>query len=57
MFRTIKYLVYALIIATLVFLYWFMPKYSYVKKNPGFCTQLTKNLYYCGDAAENFFKN
>jgi hypothetical protein len=52
MFRVAKYLFYALVVGALVFAYWFMPKYSYVQKNPGFCTQLSKHLYYCGDGAE-----
>lgn len=51
MFRTLKYLVYALIAAAIIFLYWFLPKYSYIHKNPSYCTNLTQHLYYCGNNA------
>lgn len=33
-------------------LLWFMPKYSYVQKNPGYCANLTEHLYYCGTEAD-----
>ncbi len=58
MFHLLKYLIYALIAAAIVFLYWYYPKYSFVKKNPSFCTNLTKNIYYCGSSseAEKLFK-
>ena len=49
MFRLLKLFFYAIVIALLVFLYWFLPKYSYVHKNPGYCVNLTHNLYYCGN--------
>jgi hypothetical protein len=50
--RTTKYILYALVVILIVFLYWFIPKYSFVKKNPGFCTKLTTHLYYCGSGAQ-----
>ena len=52
MFKIAKYLVYLGIAAVVVGLFWFMPKYSYVQKNPGYCVNLTKNLYYCGTSAD-----
>lgn len=52
MFKIIKYALYLGIAALVVGLFWFMPKYSYVQKNPGYCANLTKNLYYCGDTAD-----
>jgi hypothetical protein len=35
----------------IAFLYWFLPKYSFINKNPGYCVNLTKHLYYCGNEA------
>ncbi len=52
MFKFLKYLFYLLIILVVIFLYWFLPKYSFINKNPGYCAQLTKHLYYCGNQAE-----
>lgn len=52
MFRTLKYFFYALVIALVVFLYWFLPKYSFVQKNPGYCANLTTHLYYCGSQTD-----
>ncbi|MEZ4180285.1 MAG: hypothetical protein R3B41_02060 [Candidatus Doudnabacteria bacterium] len=49
MLHLLKYIFYILIIALVGLAIWFVPKYSYVKKNPGYCVNLTKNLYYCGD--------
>jgi hypothetical protein len=51
MLRTAKHILYFLIVVGIVFLYWFLPKYSYIHKNPSFCTSLTKHLYYCGSNA------
>ena len=51
MFKILKIAVYVLIAAGIIFLYWFLPKYSYVNKNPGYCVNLTSNLYYCGNQA------
>ena len=51
MFKFLKILFYALIAAFVLFLYWFLPKYSFVSKNPGYCVNLTKHLYYCGNQA------
>ncbi len=48
MFRIAKYVFYAVVVGVVVFLVWFLPKYSYVQKNPGYCVALTQNLYYCG---------
>ena len=49
MFKLFKILFYALLILALWFLYWFLPKYSFISKNPGFCAKLTNHLYYCGN--------
>jgi hypothetical protein len=51
MFKTLKIVFYIVIVIVIVFLYWFLPKYSYISKNPGYCTQLTSHLYYCGNIA------
>jgi len=40
-----------LFILVAAFLYWFLPKYSFVQKNPGYCTNLTSHIYYCGSQA------
>lgn len=52
MFTILKMLLYAGVALGIVFLYWFLPKYSFVQKNPGYCANLTKNLYYCGDGTD-----
>ena len=52
MFRIAKYLLYAALAVGIVFLFWFLPKYSYVQKNPGYCVNLTQHLYYCGSDAD-----
>lgn len=52
MLRITKILFYLALIGFGLFLYWFVPKYSYVQKNPGFCANLTEHLYYCGSAAD-----
>lgn len=52
MIKVAKYLVYLIIAAIIGGLFWFMPKYSYVQKNPGYCVNLTKHLYYCGTQAD-----
>ena len=52
MFKIIKYTGYIAIVAIVVFLYWFLPKYSFVQKNPGYCAPLTEHLYYCGTGAD-----
>jgi len=51
MLKRFKYFFYILIAIILAFLYWFLPKYSFVAKNPGYCVNLTKSLYYCGNDA------
>ncbi|MBI3231664.1 MAG: hypothetical protein HYZ51_01120 [Candidatus Doudnabacteria bacterium] len=51
MLKHLKIFFYLIIAAVIVFLYWFLPKYSFVNKNPGFCVNLTKHLYYCGNDA------
>jgi hypothetical protein len=51
MFKSLKYLFYALLILAVLFLYWFLPKYSFIHKNPGYCTNLTSHIYYCGNQA------
>ena len=57
MIKLFKALLYILIGAVILFLYWFLPKYSYINKNPGYCVALSKNLYYCGNNAslDRFF--
>jgi hypothetical protein len=59
MFRLLKWFFYLVIIFIIVVLYWFLPKYSYIQKNPGYCVNLTGNFYYCGNDAglDNLFKN
>lgn len=59
MFKLIKYLFYLIVFSALAFLYWFLPKYSYINKNPGFCVNLTSHLYYCGNNAsmDKLFQN
>lgn len=49
MLHIAKYVFYLVVIGAVVFLIWFLPKYSYVQKNPGYCVALTDNLYYCGN--------
>lgn len=51
MFRLLKWFFYLVIALVIAFLFWFLPKYSYVAKNPGYCVNLTKSLYYCGNNA------
>ena len=51
MLHHLKWLLYLAIIIIIAFLYWFLPKYSFVAKNPGYCVNLTKNIYYCGNEA------
>jgi len=57
MIKFIKLVFYILIAGVILFLYWFLPKYSFINKNPGYCVALTKNLYYCGNnaALDTFF--
>lgn len=52
MLKIAKYLFYLVIAAGALFLFWFLPKYSYVEKNPGYCVNLTQHLYYCGTQAD-----
>jgi hypothetical protein len=51
MFSMFKHLFYLVLVLAAIFLYWFLPKYSFVAKNPGYCVNLTKNIYYCGNQA------
>ena len=51
MLKFLKRLFILLLILAAVFLYWFLPKYSFVRKNPGYCTNLTSHIYYCGNQA------
>ena len=51
MFKHFKILIYVIIILIIIFLYWFLPKYSFVNKNPGYCVRLAGNFYYCGNEA------
>ncbi len=46
-----KFTLYAIIIAAVGFLYWFLPKYTLIRENPGYCAQLTEHLFYCGSQA------
>ncbi len=52
MFRIGKYIIYIALAAGALFLFWFLPKYSYVQDNPGYCVNLTQHLYYCGTKAD-----
>ena len=52
MLRISKYVFYVIVGLVIWGLFWFMPKYSYVQKNPGYCANLTKHLYYCGTQAD-----
>lgn len=52
MLRISKYVFYVLIGLVIWGLFWFLPKYSYVQKNPGYCVNLTQHLYYCGTQAD-----
>lgn len=52
MLKIAKYVIYLVIALAVVGLFWFLPKYSYVQKNPGYCANLTKHLYYCGTQAD-----
>jgi len=49
MFKFLKMVLYAVIAAIIIFLYWFLPKYAFINKNPGFCVNLTSHIYYCGN--------
>ena len=51
MLKYLKIFSYILILLVIVFLYWFLPKYSFVAKHPGYCVNLTSRLYYCGNEA------
>ena len=51
MIKKFKILFYLLIAIVILFLYWFLPKYSFIHKNPGYCVNLTRHLYYCGNQA------
>lgn len=52
MLKIAKYALYLGIAAIIWGLFWFLPKYSYVQKNPGYCANLTTHLYYCGTQAD-----
>ncbi len=52
MLRISKYVFYVFIGLVIWGLFWFLPKYSYVQKNPGYCVNLTQHLYYCGTQAD-----
>lgn len=52
MLHLVKLLFYILIIGGIAFGVWFLPKYSFIAENPGFCTELVKNVYYCGSGAD-----
>ena len=51
MFRLLRYLLYLLVVLLLIFLFWFEPKYTFIKNNPTFCTKLTANIWYCGSGS------
>ncbi len=51
MFKLLKLFFYLVVFSAVAFLYWFLPKYSFVAKNPGYCVNLTSHLYYCGNQA------
>ncbi len=58
MFKLLKFIIYALIIGAVALYIWALPKLNFIKNNPGFCTELSRNLYYCGSKAdvESMFK-
>ena len=49
MFRLFKLTFYLFLVAAALFLYWFLPKYSFISKNPGYCVRLSQHLFYCGN--------
>lgn len=51
MFKFFKFFFYLTVALVILFLYWFLPKYSFVSKNPGYCVNLTSRIYYCGNNA------
>jgi len=52
MLKILKLIGYLVVVAIIIFLYWFLPKYSFVQKNPGYCANLTTHLYYCGSQTD-----
>lgn len=57
MFRIIRYIFYLAVIGAGLLLWWFLPKYNYVHKNPQYCAKLGEHFYYCGTEThlEKFF--
>ena len=51
MLKLLKRVFIGILILAGIFLYWFLPKYSFVSKNPGYCVNLTAHIYYCGNNA------
>ncbi len=48
MFKLLKIFFYALIVLVIGFLYWFLPKYNFIHKNPQYCVKISDHIYYCG---------
>ncbi len=51
MLKALKIGFYILVILVIAFLYWFLPKYSFISKNPGYCVNMAPHIYYCGNDA------
>ena len=47
-----KFGLYGLLGLGLLFIFWFYPKYSMIKENPGVCVKLFGSIYYCGDGKD-----
>lgn len=52
MFKLIKLLLFLILVAGVAGYFWLMPKYQYIKDNPGFCVNLTEQIFYCGTEAD-----
>lgn len=52
MFKLIKLFFLIIIIGAVAGYFWLTPKLKYVKDNPGFCVNLTTQLFYCGTEAD-----
>lgn len=51
MFSLIKFVFLIAILVVAGGYYWLMPKIKYIQDNPGFCVNITTQLYYCGSEA------
>lgn len=46
--RILKITLWILFALLALLLYWFLPKYSFISKNPQYCVHVTAHFYYCG---------